>query len=109
MCAVERVSWHVNTGSQSEPDTVSLHPGMSRCDVNIAEIRSSLLRILCPPDQASLNEVARSQQLDLDDVCRTTALLRSHPSYNSRIDFVEMLRDTITADRRGLAQRPTNL
>jgi RNA polymerase sigma factor (sigma-70 family) len=80
-----------------------------RNKIGLGQLDQAHLHYTQPHDQASLNEVARAQQLDLDDICRTTALLRSHPRYGSRIDFVEMLRDTVAADRRGVAQRPTNL
>lgn len=56
------------------------------------------LRYHQPPNAASLAEVARAADPAEDAVCRTTALLRSHPTYASRTDYIAMLRQMFAAD-----------
>jgi RNA polymerase sigma factor (sigma-70 family) len=51
-----------------------------------------------PHDAASLAAAARAADPAEDSVCRTTALLRSHPTYANRTDYIAMLRQVFAAD-----------
>jgi RNA polymerase sigma factor (sigma-70 family) len=56
------------------------------------------LRYVQPDQPVNTFEMVLAQQTGLEDVCRTTALLRSHPTYHSPTDFVEMLKQFFTID-----------
>jgi RNA polymerase sigma factor (sigma-70 family) len=51
-----------------------------------------------PHDSVSAAYAKQAQQTDEDNSCRTVALLRSHPAYTSRRDFVEMLEQIFESD-----------
>jgi RNA polymerase sigma factor (sigma-70 family) len=51
-----------------------------------------------PHDPASLTEAARAADPAEDSLCRTTALLRSHPIYANRTDYISMLRQVFATD-----------
>ncbi len=55
------------------------------------------LRYSQPHDPASAAEAVRSQQEDLDSTCRTIALIRSHPSYQSRTGYEDMIQRIFAA------------
>lgn len=55
-----------------------------------------------PHDAASAANARQAHQSNVDNSCRTVALLRSHPAYTSRADYVEMLQQLFESDNPDL-------